>query len=167
VDKKNRLMRVLTSVEMVRSCEERLQFWHQLKDLTSTGGAQVDEAAIASRVRQELIQQLSSGLGIAPAAAGQPAAGAAPVAAAAGGYEAAWIDTPECTACDECMNINARIFGYNDQKKAVILNPTAGTFLDVVKAAEKCTAGVIHPGTPWNANEPNLEKLKARAAKFN
>ena len=65
------------------------------------------------------------------------------------------------------MNINARIFGYNDQKKAVVLNPTAGTFLDIVKSAEKCTAGVIHPGSPWNANEPNLEKLKARAAKFN
>ncbi|MFZ2162331.1 MAG: 2-oxoacid:acceptor oxidoreductase family protein [Sideroxyarcus sp.] len=165
VDKKQRLMRVLTSVEMVLSCEERLQFWHQLKDVTSAGGAQTDEAAIATRVRQELIQQLSSGLGgAAPAAAAPVSAGAAP---AAGGYEAAWIDTPECTACDECMNINAKIFGYNDQKKAVVLNPTAGTFLDVVKAAEKCTAGVIHPGTPWNANEPNLEKLKARAAKFN
>ena len=65
VDKKNRLMRVLTSVEMVRACEERLQFWHQLKDVTRTGAAaQVDEEAIASRVRQELIQKLSSGLGI-------------------------------------------------------------------------------------------------------
>ena len=168
VDKKQRLMRVLTSVEMVRSCEERLQFWHQLKDVASAGGAQVDEQAIANRVRQELIQQLSSGLSGAPAAAAQPAAGAAPAAAAsADGYETVWIDTPECTACDECMNINGKIFGYNDQKLAVVLNPTAGTFLDIVKAAEKCTAGIIHPGTPWNASEPNLEKLKARAAKFN
>jgi pyruvate-ferredoxin/flavodoxin oxidoreductase len=37
----------------------------------------------------------------------------------------------------------------------------------VVKAAEKCTAGCIHPGTPWNMNEPGVEKLMARAAKFN
>ncbi|MDP1636042.1 MAG: ferredoxin, partial [Gallionellaceae bacterium] len=165
VDKKQRLMRVLTSVEMVLSCEERLQFWHQLKDVASGGGAQADEATIAKRVRQELIQQLSSGMN-GTASTAQSAAGAAP-AGAAEGYEKVWIDTPECTACDECTNINPKIFAYNDQKKATVLNPTAGTFLDIVKAAEKCTAGIIHPGTPWNAGEPNLEKLKARAAKFN
>jgi pyruvate-ferredoxin/flavodoxin oxidoreductase len=170
VDKKNRLMRVLTSVEMVRSCEERMQFWHQLKDLAGLNRAEagaVDETAIANRVRQELIQKLSSGMSITASDAA-PVAVATPVAAvAAGGHEAVWIDSPECTACDECMNINAKIFGYNDQKKAVVLNATAGTFLDVVKAAEKCTAGVIHPGTPWNMKEANLEKLKQRAAKFN
>jgi pyruvate-ferredoxin/flavodoxin oxidoreductase len=49
----------------------------------------------------------------------------------------------------------------------VVLNPTAGTFLDLVKAAEKCTAGIIHPGTPWNMKEANLDKLKLRAEKFN
>ena len=49
----------------------------------------------------------------------------------------------------------------------MVINPTAGTYLDIVKAAEKCTAGVIHPGTPWNMKEANLEKLKQRAAKYN
>jgi pyruvate-ferredoxin/flavodoxin oxidoreductase len=93
--------------------------------------------------------------------------GAAPAAANAEGYEAVWIDTPECTACDECININPKVFAYNETKKAVILDPKAGSYLDIVKAAEKCTAGVIHPGTPWNAGEPNLDKLTARAAKFN
>jgi pyruvate-ferredoxin/flavodoxin oxidoreductase len=166
VDKKNRLIRALVSVELVRSCEERLQFWHQLKDLTAKNGTQVDEEAIANRVRQELIQKLSSVPVLGSGNAAQPAANAAP-AAAAEGYEPVWIDTPECTACDECMNINAKIFGYNDQKKAVVLNPTAGTFLDLVKAAEKCTAGIIHPGTPWNMKEANLDKLKLRAEKFN
>jgi pyruvate-ferredoxin/flavodoxin oxidoreductase len=166
VDKKNRLMRVLVSVEMVRSCEERMQFWQQLKDLTSKGGAQVDEEAIANRVRQELIAKLSSGLSDAATPAA-PAAGAAAPAASAEGYEPVNVDTPECTACDECMNINPKIFGYNSKKKAVILDPKAGSYLDIVKAAEKCTAGIIHPGTPWNTNEANLDKLKKRAAKYN
>jgi pyruvate-ferredoxin/flavodoxin oxidoreductase len=167
VDKKQRLMRVLTSVEMVRACEERLQFWHQLKDLTHTGVAagQVDEEAIASRVRQELIQKLSSGMGISSSDATPALAASAP--ASAEGYEAVWVDTPECTACDECININPKVFGYNEAKKVVILNPKAGSYLDVVKAAEKCTASVIHPGTPWNMSEANLDKLKQRAAKFN
>ncbi|HZW25898.1 MAG TPA: 2-oxoacid:acceptor oxidoreductase family protein [Gallionella sp.] len=167
VDKKNRLMRVLVSAELVRSCEERMQFWMQLKDVAGLGRAQAaDETAIADRVRQELIQQLSAGLGIGAAA--QPAtAAAAPAAAKAEGYEAVWVDTPECTACDECININPKVFAYNEAKKAIVINPKAGSYLDLVKAAEKCTAGVIHPGTPWNLNEPNLDKLKARAAKFN
>ncbi|ADE12711.1 2-oxoacid:acceptor oxidoreductase family protein [Sideroxydans lithotrophicus] len=171
VDKKNRLVRVLTSVEMVRSCEERLQFWHQLKDVAGISRPQVDEVAIANRVRQELIQKLSAGLGISSSDAPQPAAPAAaapvPAAAAADGYEPAWVDTPECTACDECIHINPKIFSYNEAKKIVIIDPKAGSYLDLVKAAEKCTASVIHPGTPWNMSEPNLDKLKLRAAKFN
>ncbi len=167
VDKKNRLMRVLTSVEMVRACAERLQFWHQLKDVTgATVSVQADEVAIANRVRQELIQKLSSGIGISSSDA-QPALAAAPAMAAAEGYEQVWVDTPECTACDECININPKVFAYNDTKKVVVLNPRGGSYLDLVKAAEKCTAGVIHPGTPWNMNEANLDKLKQRAAKFN
>ncbi len=165
VDKKQRLMRVLTSVEMVRSCEERLQFWHQLKDLTSKGGAAADETAIANRVRQELIAQLSSGLGLGASAA--PATASAVPAATAEGYEPVWVDTPECTACDECMNINPKIFAYDANKKAVVINAKGGSFLDIVKAAEKCTASIIHPGTPWNMSEANLDKLKLRAAKFN
>jgi pyruvate-ferredoxin/flavodoxin oxidoreductase len=170
VDKKQRLMRVLLSAEMVHSCEERMQFWHQLKDVAGVGrvaAGVADETAIANRVRQELIQQLSAGLGGAVSIPAQPAAAAAAPAASADGYEPAWVDTPECTACDECININPKVFGYNETKKVVILNPKAGSFLDVVKAAEKCTAGIIHPGTPWNLNEANLDKLKLRAAKFN
>ncbi len=163
VDKKNRLTRVLVSAEMVLSCEERMRFWQQLKDVAGVSRAQANDESIANRVRQELIQMLSSGM--TATAAG--AAVAVPTVSNAADYEAAFIDTPECTGCDECTNINPRIFAYNEQKKAVIINPKAGSFVDLVKAAEKCTAGVIHPGTPWNMSEPNLDKLKQRAAKFN
>ncbi len=99
----------------------------------------------------------------APATA-PPTAEAAP--AAAGGHEPVWIETPDCTTCDECVDINPKIFKYNEDKKAIIIDPTAGTFEDIVKAAEKCTAVIIHPGTPWNPNEKNLDKLIKRAEKF-
>ena len=170
VDKKNRLVRVLVSAEMVRSCEERQQFWKQLKDVAGLNRPAANEAEVTERVRRELMQRIADTLGVAGGSAGISAVatvGAAPAAANAEGYEAVWIDTPECTACDECININPKVFAYNETKKAVILNPKAGSYLDIVKAAEKCTAGVIHPGTPWNAGEPNLDKLTARAAKFN
>ena len=37
----------------------------------------------------------------------------------------------------------------------------------VLRAAEKCTAQIIHPGTPADPNEKDLEKLQKRAAKYN
>jgi len=80
--------------------------------------------------------------------------------------ETVWIETPDCTTCDECVDINPKIFQYNADKKAVVIDPTAGTFEQIVQAAEKCTAVIIHPGTPWNPNEANLESLIQRAAKF-
>jgi pyruvate-ferredoxin/flavodoxin oxidoreductase len=173
VDKKNRLIRVLVSEALVRSTEERQRLWQQLKDVAGLNRKVADEEAIANRVRQELIQKLASSLtnfGSLSIPGGMVSSDASPAthaSAAAEDYEQVCLDTPDCTACDECININPKIFGYNEQKRVVILDTKAGTFLDIVKAAEKCTAGVIHPGTPWNKNEPNLEKLKLRAAKYN
>ena len=167
VDKKQRLMRVLTSQEMVNACEERQQLWHQLKDVAGLDRPAANEAEVAARVRSELLQRITDSLGGSAPVATTGASSASPAAAHDAAHDAVWIDTPECTTCDECTGINPKIFAYNGQNKAVVINPTAGTFLDIVKAAEKCTAGIIHPGTPWNPNEANLDKLVARAAKFN
>jgi pyruvate-ferredoxin/flavodoxin oxidoreductase len=81
-------------------------------------------------------------------------------------HEPVWIETPDCTTCDECVEIAPAIFKYNADKKAIVVDPTAGTFEEIVRSAEKCTAVIIHPGTPWNPDEPNLEKLIKRAEKF-
>jgi len=81
-------------------------------------------------------------------------------------HEPVWIETPDCTTCDECVDIAPAMFKYDDDKKAIVIDPTAGTFEQIVRSAEKCTAVIIHPGTPWNPDEPNLEKLINRAEKF-
>ena len=86
--------------------------------------------------------------------------------ASSDGFEPVWIETPDCTTCDECVDIAPAIFQYNADKKAIVIDPTKGTFEDIVRSAEKCTAVIIHPGTPWNPDEPNLEKLIKRAEKF-
>jgi pyruvate-ferredoxin/flavodoxin oxidoreductase len=175
VDRQNRLMRVLVSEDLVHSTEERRHFWRQLKGLAGLDRPAVDEEAIAERARAELLQKLTASLAAfgagLPADVPPSAAAAAPAvrAPAAGpdGYEPVWVETPECTACDECIKINPKIFAYNSEKKTVIVNPQGGPYRDLVKAAEKCTASCIHPGTPWNMNEPDAEKLKQRAAKYN
>jgi len=78
-----------------------------------------------------------------------------------------YIDTELCTSCDECININKKLFAYDENKQAIIKDPKAGTFAELVQAAEKCTARIIHPGTPLNRKEKNLDKWVKRAEPFN
>jgi len=128
-------------------------------------------------VRQEVVGQLASGLmqliggGSAAAASAvatlaAPAPGAA-ATAAAGDYVAPWIDTAQCTSCDECIKINPNIFVYDANKKATIKDPEGGPYKDLVKSAERCTARVIHPGLPRDRTQKDVDKLIRRAEKFN
>jgi len=78
-----------------------------------------------------------------------------------------WIETPLCTSCNECTDINNRLFKYNADKMAFITDPKAGTFAEMVEAAEKCPVKIIHPGKPLNPDEPGLEELIKIAEKFN
>ncbi len=80
--------------------------------------------------------------------------------------EEPWINIALCTSCNDCTDINPRLFVYNGNKQATIGDPTAGTFDELVKAAEKCPAKCIHPGKPLNHDEPNLEELVKRAKPF-
>ncbi|HJK95997.1 MAG TPA: ferredoxin, partial [Polyangiaceae bacterium LLY-WYZ-14_1] len=82
-------------------------------------------------------------------------------------FLAPWIDSDDCTSCDECIQINAKMFAYDDRKKAYLKDPTAGPYRDLVKAAERCTARVIHPGLPSDQSEKDIEKWIRRGEKFN
>jgi pyruvate-ferredoxin/flavodoxin oxidoreductase len=193
LDAKQQLSRLLVDESMVRSAAERREFWIMLRGLADTGEpAVVEDAAIESRIRQEVVQKIASGLmglvsgnqaldintmleggSTPPEAAPPPQLAAvessppAPAAAPAGDYMAPWIDTEECTACDECIIINPQIFAYNDDKKAEIKNPDGGPYRDLVKAAEKCTAQVIHPGLPRDRSAKDIGKWIKRGEKFN
>ena len=83
------------------------------------------------------------------------------------GFDEPWIDTAACTTCDDCLNINKMMFEYNEDKQAYLKDPRAGTYEELVRAAETCPAKCIHPGKPLNPNEPGLEELVARAEPFN
>jgi pyruvate-ferredoxin/flavodoxin oxidoreductase len=80
---------------------------------------------------------------------------------------APWLDTEDCTACDECTNLNDRLFAYNASKKAYIKDADGGPYRDLVKAAEKCTARIIHPGLPRGRDGKDILKWIKRGEKYN
>lgn len=113
----------------------------------------------------------------APASTGTPAAPAessAPESPAPAaevdddlGFDEPYIDSILCTSCNDCINLNPRLFTYNANKQAQIGDPSAGKFVELVTAAEKCPARCIHPGKPRDPNEPGLDELVERAKPFN
>jgi pyruvate-ferredoxin/flavodoxin oxidoreductase len=79
----------------------------------------------------------------------------------------AYVESARCTTCNECTNLNKRVFAYNADKQAYIKDASAGTFAHLVQAAEKCPVAAIHPGTPLNPKEKDLAKWIERARPFN
>ena len=179
-DAKNRLIRVLVAQELVRSTEERREFWQQLKSLVGVD-RRVDLDQVRAETQAEMARSITAGL-LAMANGGDPSALASIASSAVGPtdagralpaaanlpweYEPVWVETPECTACDECTDLAPKTFQYNEQKQAIVINPQGSAYRDIVKAAEKCTAGCLHPGTPWNINDKDAEKLMQRAEKY-
>ena len=108
----------------------------------------------------------------APAPATAPSAGPsapAPSAAALPPAEEAvapYIESYLCTSCNDCRKINPRLFAYDANQQAYIADPTAGTFAELVRAAEGCPAKCIHPGTPLPGDKTVTPDLLARAAKY-
>jgi pyruvate-ferredoxin/flavodoxin oxidoreductase len=184
VDRKQQLSRLLVDQTMVESCEERRDFWIMLRAMAGLGKKpESSREQIEEEVRQEVVGRIAAGLmqltgsagGAAPALAELAApssavsgAGAAPAApTSAGDSMAPWIDTDDCTACDECTNLNPEMFAYNENRKAYIADPSAGPYRHLVKAAERCTARVIHPGLPNDRSEKNIDKWIRRGEKYN
>jgi ferredoxin len=82
-------------------------------------------------------------------------------------FDEPYVDTPLCTSCNDCTNINNKMFAYNENKQAYIKDAAAGTYRELVQAAEKCPVHIIHPGKPKNPGEPGLDELIKRAEKYN
>ncbi len=57
-------------------------------------------------------------------------------------------------------------FTYNANQQSYIADINAGTYAQLVEAAESCQVAIIHPGKPRNPNEPGLEELLKRAEAF-
>jgi hypothetical protein len=171
-------------MQATRRC---LLLWHRLQEHGGIHNSHAEQALAREKAAWEAQKQqelealrqavASSAPAAAASAAAAPAAEAAAVsvqAPAAAAADAApppspdqpWIETARCSSCNECQNINDKLFGYNENKQAFIKDLSAGTYKEMVEAAEACQVAIIHPGKPWNASEPGLEELLERAKPF-
>ena len=78
---------------------------------------------------------------ITPAAVATPAQDAPP-------SDEPYIETPRCSTCNECTQINPRMFAYDENQQARIVDASAGSYRELVEAAESCQVAIIHPGKP-------------------
>jgi len=175
VDHDNRLQKVVVNDSLVREARRCVEAWRSLQELGGVHNSHA--AALLERERKVWAEQARSAAEAQPAAAASapaaaptaPAAAAAPAVAEAAPEKSSdepYIETPRCTTCNECTQINDKMFGYDSNKQAYIINPDAGTYRQLVEAAENCEISIIHPGKPRNPNEPGLDELLKRAERF-
>ncbi len=174
VDRDNRLQKVIVDDKLVQAARRCVEAWRSLQEL---GGVHNSHAARLLEQERKIWAEQARPAAAAvetPPAAASPAATAAPAVAAPEPAPAAaerpsddpYIETPRCTTCNECTQINDKMFAYDANKQAYIANPDAGTYRQLVEAAESCQVSIIHPGKPRNPDELGLDELKARAEPF-
>ncbi len=172
VGEDNRLVRLVIDEYLVRRVRRSLERWHALQEL----GGEHNSYAAAARAEAQAEIPVTDVPPVPeareePAEADQMEAEAeAPSDEPAGDASVddgePYIETPRCTTCDECTNRNDRMFAYDDNKQAYIKDPDAGTYRDLVEAAELCQVSIIHPGKPRNPAESGLAELIERAKPF-
>ncbi|MBM4207347.1 MAG: pyruvate ferredoxin oxidoreductase [Gammaproteobacteria bacterium] len=180
VDRKQRLSRVLVAKKIVESCEDRRDFWILLRGLAGYKPEEAKAENIEQKLRSEIVGKIARGLmklaggeggGIEELALGgadETATASAKATSQPGAdFMAPWLETEYCSSCEECIKLNPKIFAYNKDNKAYIMNPEGGPYSDLVKAAEKCAARVIHPGLPKDRTEKDIDKWIKRGEKFN
>jgi len=164
-------------IEASRRCRDA---WHSLQELGGIHNSHAERLLARERANWEAEAQARQAVVASTAApAAAPAVEAAVTVATATAVveeapaeeptrssDEAWVETARCTTCNECTQINNKMFAYDENKQCHIVDLNAGSFRDLVEAAENCQVAIIHPGKPRNPNEPGLEELIARAAPF-
>lgn len=156
VDSGGRLRDVLVDERLLQATRHAAHAWRRLIELDDL---KADRAVAAPAAASEPVALIGAAAEQAPA----PPAAAAP---ADRDPDQPWIDTARCSTCNECTQLNPRMFAYNADRQAYIKDISAGTYRELVEAAESCQVAIIHPGRPRDASEPGLAELLERAAPY-
>ena len=161
VDGENLLHRAIVDDRLIRAAQRCRESWHSLQEL---GGIHNSHAERLLAKVKEVQEQKPVTTPPTPAAVAAPVS--VPEPEAKRSPDEAYIETARCTTCNECTQINDKMFAYNENKQAYVANPDAGTYAQLVEAAESCQVSIIHPGKPRNPGEPGIPELLKRAEAF-
>lgn len=153
--------RVLVDERLAAASRRALVLWHRLQELGGIHNSYAERALAAAKAQVPVVEAKAEAEVPATVAATpetQPAADRTP--------GEPWIETARCPSCNECQLINDKLFLYDANKQAYLGDLKSGTYRQMVEAAESCQVSIIHPGKPWNPNEPGLEELLERAKPF-
>lgn len=159
VDEQDMLHRVLVDSAAVAAARRIRAMWRSYREL-----ARGPERILVHV--QEPLPGVAEPVVAEEALAAEPPPAPAPAPAVERDPDEAYIETPRCSSCNECININPRMFAYNENKQAYIADLKAGTYKDLVDAAESCQVSIIRPGKPRDPSEPGVEALLERAQPF-
>jgi hypothetical protein len=167
VDADDTLQRVIADAKVIQATRRCLLLWHRLQEHGGVHDSHAERLLAREKAAWAATQQvIAAASAPAPPAPAAATAAEPEVAAPAHSRDEAWIETSRCPSCNECNLINDRMFAYDERKQAYIKDITAGTYRQLVEAAESCQVAIIHPGKPRDPNEPGLEELLARAEPF-
>ena len=171
IDPRNRLQKAIVTEKIIREARRCLSMWNSLQELGGIHNSHADKLLAHERSAWEesakAIAVASAPTDVAASPVSPPAAEAAPAEQAPEkSSDEAYIETPRCASCNECIQINDKMFAYDGNKQAYIKDINAGTYAQLVEAAEACQVAIIHPGKPRNANEAGLDDLIKRAETF-
>ena len=166
VDADDALQRVIVDAKVMQATRRCLLLWHRLQEHGGVHDSHAERLLAREKAAWAAAQQ-DAPTAATPAATPAAAVAAEPEAAApTRSRDEAYIETARCPSCNECNLINDRMFAYDERKQAYIKDLSAGTYRQLVEAAESCQVAIIHPGKPRDPNEPGLEELLARAEPF-
>ncbi|MBB1075368.1 hypothetical protein HUU62_13205 [Rhodoferax sp. 4810] len=178
VDPDNRLQKLVVDDKLIREARRCRSMWNSLQELGGFHNSHAQrlqaqerqlwaEAALTSVASASIAMQIvatsttaevSVPRGTAAATPAEPEAERSP--------DEAYIETSRCSTCNECTQINSKMFAYDGNRQAYIADVSAGSYAQLVEAAENCQVSIIHPGKPRNPKEPGLEELQKRAELF-
>jgi ferredoxin len=181
VDDADLLCRVVVDERMMRAAQRCRETWHRLQELGGIHDSRAEARLARERALWEQQRAVEAAAPASTATAATPAGGDSSVAAdttaatsgtaiaedeVARNPDVAYIETLRCSSCNECTLASPKMFAYDQNKQAYIADLKAGSYRQLVEAAESCQVSVIHPGKPWNPDEPGLEELIERARPF-
>jgi hypothetical protein len=175
VDAQSKLQKVIVDEKLIREARRCRSMWNSLQELAGIHNSHAERLLARERKLWEEKLAAESATSAAKPAAEPAASVVAPVATVEAAAiepeterspDEAYIETARCSTCNECTQINSKMFAYDGNQQAYIADISAGTYAQLVEAAENCQVSIIHPGKPRNPNEAGIDELQKRAELF-